>query len=88
MGDFSVEFAPAAVRDLKRLNPAIRLQLLRASGVLREVPYPGLSARIKVLIGISPRHYRLRVGDYRIIYRIEGSQIVVVRVTHRREAYR
>jgi mRNA-degrading endonuclease RelE of RelBE toxin-antitoxin system len=28
------------------------------------------------------------VGDYRIIYRIEGNQVLVVRVAHRREAYR
>ena len=88
MSGFSVEFAPAATRDLKRLDPAIRLQLLRASAILGESPHPGLTARIKLLVGISPPHYRLRVGDYRIIYRIEGSRVLVLRVAHRREAYR
>ena len=88
MPAFSVEFTPAATRDLKRLDPAIRLQLLRASAVLEETPYPSSSDRIKILVGILPRHYRLRVGDYRIIYRIEGSRVIVVRVAHRREAYR
>ena len=88
LGAFSVEFTPAAARDLKRLDPAIRLQLLRASSVLEKAPYPESSVRIKVLVGISPRHYRLRVGDYRIVYRIEGSRVIVVRVAHRREAYR
>jgi mRNA interferase RelE/StbE len=84
---YNVEFTPAAVRDLKRLDPAVRLQLLRASAVLAAAPYPGASARIKVLAGILARHYRLRVGDYRLIYRIEGSQVIIVRVAHRREAY-
>ena len=88
MSAYSVEFAPAAARDLKRLDPAVRLQLLRASAVLEDAPYPGASTRIKILVGISPRHYRLRVGDYRIVYRIEDSRIIVVRVAHRREAYR
>ena len=88
MTAFSVKFTPAAARDLKRLNPAIRFQLLKASVVLKETPYPGSSARIKVLVGLSPRHYRLRVGDYRIVYRIEGMKVIVVRVAHRREAYR
>lgn len=87
MDAFSVELTPAATRDLKKLDPAVRLQLLRAAAVLRQVPYPGTSARIKVLIGVSPRHYRLRIGDYRVIYRIEGSTVLVVRVAHRREAY-
>lgn len=88
MSAYSVEFAPAAARDLKQLDPAIRLQLLRSCAVLEEAPYPGTSARIKLLVGISPRHYRLRVGDYRIIYRIEASRVIVVRVAPRREAYR
>ena len=56
--------------------------------VLAESPYPGASGRIKPLAGIAPHHYRLRIGDYRIIYRIEEPQVIVVRVAHRREAYR
>ena len=87
MSTFNVEFSPAAARDLKRLDPSIRLQLLRASTVLKASPYPGAIARIQPLVGIAPRHYRLRIGDYRIIYRIEGSRVIVVRVAHRREAY-
>lgn len=87
MSAFNVEFSPAAARDLKRLDPAIRLQLLQASSALKGSPYPGVTARIKPLVGITPRHYRLRIGDYRIIYRIEGSAVIVVRVAHRREAY-
>ena len=88
MSAFSVEFTPAATRDLKRLDPAIRLQLLRAATVLQESPYPAASGRIKVLVGVSPRHYRLRIGDYRIVYRIEESRVIVIRLAHRREAYR
>ena len=87
MNAFNVDFTPAAQRDLKKLDPAVRVQLLQASTVLSQVPYPGTTARIKVLVGISPRHYRLRIGDYRTVYRIEGSRVLVVRVAHRREAY-
>ena len=88
MPGFTVEFTSAAERDVKRLDPAIRLQLLRAATVLSQTPYPESNARIKLLVGLSPRHYRLRVGDYRIVYRIEESHVIVVRVAHRREAYR
>lgn len=85
---FTVEFAPAAVRDLKRLDPSVRLQLLRASTVLEETPHPFSNPRVKLLMGITPLTYRLRVGDYRIVYRMEGPKVVVVRIAHRREAYR
>jgi len=85
---FRVDFTPAAARDLKRLDPYVRSQLLRAATILMEAPQPSSSGRIKLLVGLQPVHFRLRVGDYRIIYRIESNQVLVVRVAHRREAYR
>lgn len=88
MPAFAVEFAPAAQRDLKRLDPNVRFQLLRASTILAQDPFPSASGRIKVLTGLVPRHFRLRVGDYRIVYRVERAKVIVVRVAHRRDAYR
>jgi mRNA interferase RelE/StbE len=32
--------------------------------------------------------YRLRVGDYRALFEIEGQTIIIYRIRHRREAYR
>ena len=32
-------------------------------------------------------HRKLRVGDYRIIYRIEGNQIIILKIGHRKEVY-
>ena len=88
MAVFSIEVAPAAARDLKRLDPHVRLQLLQASSLLVQAPYPSGTERIKSLVGVTPLHFRLRVGDYRIIYRVEGKRVLIVRVAHRREAYR
>ncbi|MBI3318646.1 MAG: type II toxin-antitoxin system RelE/ParE family toxin [Candidatus Omnitrophica bacterium] len=88
MPAFVVEFAPAAVRDLKRLAPQVCLQLLRASRILERDSYPSSNPRVKLLAGMASRAYRLRAGDYRIIYRIEGGGVIVVRVAHRREVYR
>ena len=31
--------------------------------------------------------YRLRVGEYRVLFEVEGDRIIVYRVRHRREAY-
>jgi mRNA-degrading endonuclease RelE of RelBE toxin-antitoxin system len=55
---------------------------------LSQVPFPSSGSAIKLLVGVTPSHFRLRVGDYRVVYRIEGCRVVVVRVAHRREAYR
>ncbi|MGD0990633.1 MAG: type II toxin-antitoxin system RelE/ParE family toxin [Candidatus Sulfotelmatobacter sp.] len=49
-------------------------------------------ARIRFLkkLKAQPDHFRIRVGDYRVIYRIDGKRvvIVIVRIGHRREVYR
>jgi mRNA interferase RelE/StbE len=47
----------------------------------------GLAGDVKRLTGFTPE-YRLRVGDYRVLFEIAGRTIVVYRVRHRREAYR
>ena len=88
MPDFAVEFASSAAKDLRRLDPPVRQQLLRAMELLRQAPYPSRVAPIAMLQGPSPRQYRLRVGDYRIVYRIGGRRVIVARVAHRRDVYR
>ena len=88
MPDFNVEFTPRAARDLRKLDPPRRAQLLRAASALTQNPYPTSGGRIKLLVGVMARHFRLRLGDYRIVYRVEADHVIVVRIAHRREAYR
>jgi mRNA-degrading endonuclease RelE of RelBE toxin-antitoxin system len=46
------------------------------------------AGNIKRLQGMDPPEFRLRVGDYRVRFHIDGSTIAVLRVRNRREAYR
>jgi mRNA interferase RelE/StbE len=46
-----------------------------------------LAGDVKHLTHATPE-YRLRVGDYRVLFQIEGTTLVIYRVVHRREAYR
>lgn len=54
---------------------------------LAETPKPPAA---KALSGSSKRYVRLRIGDYRIIYRIDRKNltVLVVKVGHRRDVYR
>lgn len=64
------------------------MRILEALTPLGDDPYQeGLAVR--KLTGHGNR-YRLRVGDYRVIYRIDNDKLVieVIEVGHRREAYR
>ena len=80
---YSVGFKPKAVRDLESLSPEIARRIIAKVGLLQE----GLAGDIRRLTNFTPE-YRLRVGDYRVLFEIEGDRIVIYRVRHRREAYR
>jgi mRNA interferase RelE/StbE len=47
----------------------------------------GLKGDVKRLTHFTPE-YRLRVGDWRVLFDIEGNRVIIQRIVHRREAYR
>jgi len=83
---FDVLLERGAERDLRRLPEPIHVRLVRAINELSRNPRP---RGCRKLSG-SKNDWRIRVGDYRVIYEIaDANQIVRVnRVRHRREAYR
>jgi mRNA interferase RelE/StbE len=80
-----VRWEARALKEAQGLPHDVRFQVLKAVESLREDPLKGdlLSAAWK---GIR----RLRVGAYRVLYAFDGREllILVLRVRHRREAYR
>jgi len=83
---YRIEFAPKAQRDFNALDKPIRSRLARRINSLAENPFP---QGIKKLAGEEDL-YRLRVGDYRIIYQVQGKRLVVliVGIGHRGDVYR
>jgi mRNA interferase RelE/StbE len=82
---FDVRLAPAAERQLRTLDPAGRRRVQAALDLLAEDPRPP-SAR--QLVG-GAGEWRVRTGDFRIIYEIQDQQllVLVVKVGHRRDVY-
>lgn len=80
-----VRLLPSATRDLDRLDRRIFERIQRALRKLAVTPHPPGTLKLT-----NEEGYRLRIGDYRVLYRIDApSRIVYVyRVKHRREAYR
>jgi len=77
-----------AVRQLRAIPQPAALTILRALAALGDDPRRP-DTNVKKLAGYEDR-YRLRVGDYRVIYEIMDEQLVilVLGVGHRREIYR
>jgi len=65
------------------------VRIARALRVLEEDPFRARpKADIRVLEGTEPRKYRLRIGDYRAVYAVLGSEVKIVDVFTRGRGYR
>ncbi|MGZ8218066.1 type II toxin-antitoxin system RelE family toxin [Methylomagnum sp.] len=79
----NIQFKPRAEKDLSSLPKADQMRLIQKLALLQN----GLTGDIKRLTNFTPE-YRLRVGDYRVLFEIIEDRIIIYRVLHRREAYR
>ncbi|MGH2614791.1 MAG: type II toxin-antitoxin system RelE family toxin [Thermomicrobiales bacterium] len=76
---------PAAEKQLDRLDPDLRDRVIRRLDVISEdIRHPSIR---KLQGGES---YRLRIGDHRVIFQIDGGNqtIVVTKIGDRKDVYR
>ena len=81
---YRVDIRPAAVRALRKVDHQDRPRIQAAIALLARDPRPPGARTLRGRDG-----YRVRVGDYRILYTVDDGVLVVVVVTlgHRREVY-
>ena len=86
MGSYNLIFKPSVEKDLRPLSKSLVGRVIEHIERLRIDPFP----RQAVKLSGAERLYRIRVGDYRIVYEVDvtAEQIVIHYVRHRREAYR
>ena len=73
-GGYRIEFKPSAEKALGKLSRQEQERVAPAIDALAEEPIPSGAEPLKGFKGI----YRIRVGSIRVIYRIEGSRLVVL----------
>jgi len=85
VAEYSIDFARSARRELEVLDPSIIRRILPKIESLAIVPRPHGARK---LTG-EKRLWRIRIGDYRVIYSIldKERRIDITAVRHRREAY-
>ena len=85
---YAFRWRERAVGQLRAIPQPAALTILRALTPLGDDPRRP-DANVKKLVGHEDR-YRLRVGDYRVIYEVSDGQLIIliVGVGHRREIYR
>jgi mRNA interferase RelE/StbE len=83
---YALEFTASASREFRALDRQIQRRIFEKVDALCNDPFPASSKKLKA----QAEHFRIRVGDYRVVYRVDGKRvvIVIVRIGHRREVYR
>ena len=86
MESFSIKWKSSAKKELKKIDRTEISKILSEIEKLSQEPYP---LNHKKILG-TEHIYRIRVGNYRVIYSIVNDELIieVVRVRHRKEVYK
>ncbi|MEO5327615.1 MAG: type II toxin-antitoxin system RelE/ParE family toxin [Magnetococcus sp. THC-1_WYH] len=83
---YALVWGDAARRQLRNLDPTTRQRVIKKAISLESNPRPHGAKKLSGL----PDTWRIRAGDYRILYTIEDGRLIVliIKIGHRREIYR
>jgi mRNA interferase RelE/StbE len=81
---YRLVYTQKAVRDIARFDAAVKKRL--GATLIRFTDNPLQYA--ERLTNLELGGYRFRIGDYRVVFDMEGNDIVVLRVGHRKEIYK
>lgn len=80
---YTAELKPKAVKDLKSIPLKDRKKIIERIDMMED----NLSGNIKKLTNYTPE-YRMRSGNWRVLFEIEEARIIIYRILNRKEAYR
>ncbi len=83
---FQIEYKSSVKKELRKLAQSDRLAIVNKIQLLKNEPSPEGSAKLKGSVDL----FRIRHGDYRVIYQIKKKVliIIIIRIGHRREVYK
>ena len=81
---YRLVYTRSSLRDIKKLDRIVKKKIAKKIKSYSKTP----KKHARVLIDSRIGSYRWRVGKYRIVFDIEGHDIVILRIRHRREVYK
>lgn len=84
---YKIHFTKRSEKELKKLDPQLKKKLLTK---IKHLSKERTSYNLKPLKGKNVAQFRLRVGDYRVLYDVYDSEktVLILAVGHRRDIYR
>ncbi|WP_456474556.1 type II toxin-antitoxin system RelE family toxin [Candidatus Pyrohabitans sp.] len=86
MDSYEIRWKNSAERDLRKIDSQHVPRIIKAVESLVDDPFPPQRRKLRG----SEQNYRIRVGNYRVIYQVDTKAriVTIYHVRHRREAYR
>lgn len=84
MPPWKLQISQSVLKDLRGLPKEVRGRAALSILELASTPYPHAVQKVK---GYE-RTYRVRAGDYRIVYEVAGDEVAIIAVSHRKDVYR
>jgi mRNA interferase RelE/StbE len=86
MASYNVVFKPSVQKDFRRLPKSVAQRVIKRIEKLKDEPLPHGVEKLEM----AERLYRIRVGDYRVVFEVDtfAQEIVILYVRHRRDVYR
>jgi len=81
---YHIVYTTKAMKDLSKLAPETKERIREALEKYVKTPLDYARKMVDPALG----SYKFRIGDYRVIFDLEGDELVVLRIGHRREIYR
>ncbi len=81
---YNIQYDPKAIKQLQKLDKSIAKQLLDG---IEEFAITPVLTKIKKLKTPFDGAYRLRIGDYRVVFYQENDLMLISRIAHRKEVY-
>jgi len=80
----NIKIKKSAIKDLQKISSPLKQNIEKKILELKNFPH---TSNIKKLTNYYPP-FRLRIGNYRVLFNIENENIVIYRVLHRKESYK
>ena len=83
--NYSIEFLNSAAKEFRKLSIEIKRSMIDPIDALSNNPYSYKTKKLR-----NTDLYRIRVGDYRIIYQVDKEEktVLITKIGHRREVYK
>ena len=84
---YQVVFKPSALKDLRKLPKTLQRRLKEKLEFYLSQAEP-LDYAVQLVGNQKSGEYRFRVGDYRVVFDMQGNTLIILYIEHRRDVYR